>query len=317
MYRRKIQLVAGTTYSLSLPKEWVKKNHLKEKQDVLIYEEEDNSLHIRKDILQIQKREKITLCVDEYPTTIGRILFELYYLGFETIELFSKNAITKDEKYQIRRSLTYMSGTEILYEDEKKIHIRILLDKSKVNVIQSLYRITLLIDQSLENMMSHLDISEIRLNESEIDRLYHLIKKLLLLSLSDTALLQTSEIKHVHVIPHYVLIAKKLENIADSLFILAEYMHKKKIKTFQKRDELFAFIKQELHRSLKHILGDYPAVFIRCDQKHIEKETDYFNNLKDEKIIECLSYTIRFLIDIQEELITVSFYKKLLKEKIV
>ena len=30
MHRRKIQLIAGTTYSISLPKEWVKKNHLKE-----------------------------------------------------------------------------------------------------------------------------------------------------------------------------------------------------------------------------------------------------------------------------------------------
>jgi len=317
MHRRKIQLVAGTTYALSLPKEWVKKNHLKEKQDVLIYEEEDNSLSIRKDIVQIQKREKITLCVDEYPNTIGRILFEMYYLGFETIELFSKNAITKDEKYQIRRSLTYMSGTEIIYEDEKKIQIRILLDKSKVNVIQALYRITLLINQSIENIMSEFSISEIEINENEIDRLYHLIKKLLLLALSDSALLQTSEIKHVHIIPHYVLIAKKLENIADSIFLLGQYMHKKKIKTFQKKEEFFAFIKQELHRLVKHILGDYPTVFIRCDTKQTEKITSLFSNLKDEKIIEFLSYAIRFLMDVEEEIITISFYKKLLREKIV
>ena len=32
MQRRKIQLIAGTTYSVSLPKDWIRKNNLKENQ---------------------------------------------------------------------------------------------------------------------------------------------------------------------------------------------------------------------------------------------------------------------------------------------
>ena len=34
MYRRRLQLIAGATYTVSLPKEWVLKNNLKEKCEV-------------------------------------------------------------------------------------------------------------------------------------------------------------------------------------------------------------------------------------------------------------------------------------------
>jgi len=46
MHRRKIQLIAGTTYSVSLPKEWVRKNNLKEKNEILFYEKNDRTLVI-------------------------------------------------------------------------------------------------------------------------------------------------------------------------------------------------------------------------------------------------------------------------------
>ena len=43
MERRKIQLIANSTYTLSLPKYWIKENNLKEKDEIMIYEQNNNS----------------------------------------------------------------------------------------------------------------------------------------------------------------------------------------------------------------------------------------------------------------------------------
>ena len=66
MHRRKIQLVAGTTYTVSLPKEWVKKNHLKEKNEIALYEKNDETLVISAQLSENEKMKEISLDADKY-----------------------------------------------------------------------------------------------------------------------------------------------------------------------------------------------------------------------------------------------------------
>ena len=73
MPTRKIQLIAGTTYSLSLPKDWVLKNNLKEKQEIQIYENNDRSLIISPKNLEKKKLNQMSIEIDKYPI---RFLYE-------------------------------------------------------------------------------------------------------------------------------------------------------------------------------------------------------------------------------------------------
>src|SRR3989338_3917742 len=95
-YRRKIQLIAGTTYSLSLPKEWVKKNKLKEKNEVVVIEKNDRTLVVSPDSIEEKELNDISLNIDNYTDNIDQILFALYYLGIENINFFSKKELIKD-----------------------------------------------------------------------------------------------------------------------------------------------------------------------------------------------------------------------------
>src|SRR3989338_4913945 len=146
MQRRKIQLIAGTTYSVSLPKDWIKKNSLKEKNELYIHEKNDRTLVISPNLVEEKRLSDISLNVDDYILNIDQILFALYYLGIENISLFSKNGLAKDVKAKIRKTLTHMSGTEISYEDEERIVIKGLLDSSKIDITQLIYRISLIIE---------------------------------------------------------------------------------------------------------------------------------------------------------------------------
>jgi phosphate uptake regulator len=313
MNRRKIQLIAGTTYSVSLPKEWIKKNNLKEKNEILIFEKNDRSLVISPHEVKQKELKEISLNVDDYVENIDQILFAIYYLGIETITLFSKTELTKDIKAKIRKTLTHMSGTEINYEDKQKIVIKVLLDKSKVDAIQVLYRISLIIESSITNMLETLDIDEIRINENEIDRLYHLMAKIVSLSLVDSNILHSSKIMNISLIPSFFLISKRLENLGDNINHLSEYIKRNKILAEQYK-EILQFVKKELTRNIKYLLNPYQKVFEKISEKELKKIMGHASRIKDSIVSDYLKEGVRRLIDVNQEIVNISFYNKLIKD---
>lgn len=315
MERRKIQLIAGSTYSISLPKEWIKKRGLRERGELVINEMGDGSLCIStRD--SPKELSEISINVDEYQTNIDHVIFSLYYLGIEKIMLFSKSAFSKETKAKIRKTINYMSGTEITHEDEKNITISVLLDTKKLNLLQLIYRISLIMDSSLSNLVEGPNMNEITINENEIDRLYHLIVKISSLSLKDTNLLESSNIKNISLIPAYFLISKKLENMADRINHLSTYISKTGAK-FENMSEITSFIKAELGRSIKHLMSRQNKIFEEMNQKEYEKIRDLVKKSKDKIVEDYLKDMLRYLTDIEEEIVTISFYNRLISERMM
>jgi phosphate uptake regulator len=315
METRKIQLIAGSTYSVSLPKGWVKKNSLKEKNEVSI-KEQDRNLLICPGILKKDGLDEINLDVDNYLDNIDQVLFSIYYLGVEKINLYSKKHLKKETKSRIRKTLTHMSGTEISYEDKKKMSINVLLDKSKINIKQVIYRISMVLELSIENIIENINMGEIRINENEIDRLFHLSSKIISLSLTNPEVLYSSDINHIILIPSYFLISKKLENIGDNVNNLASHLYKNKIKVSKKK-EILEFIKNEVNRSIRHILKDFPGIFKKIKEQELEEIKKEVNKISDEVLVDYIEETIRYVKDIEEEIVHLSFYNKLIKDKLI
>ena len=311
MHRRKIQLVAGTTYTVSLPKEWVKKNHLKEKNEIALYEKNDETLVISAQLSENEKMKEISLDADKYASNIDRILFAVYYMGVETINLFSKIGLSKDVKSVIRKTLTHMSGTEISYEDKRKITIKVLLDKSKIDIMQVLYRIYLLLDTSLLNVRDELNVEEIRLNENEIDRLYHLMAKVIMLSLTNSDILHSSKIKNVSLVPSYFLLSKRFENLGDSINHLSKYMDRKGIIFSDDEKKVIDFLRVELQRSIKHVMRRAGKNFEKADAEQVAIIKRYIKTIENKIIRNYLQEMVRHVIDIEDEIINISFYNQL------
>lgn len=313
MERRKIQLIAGTTYSVSLPKEWVKKNNLKEKNEIILHEKNDKTLLLSPHSLEGKKLEDVSLNIDDNIGNIDQILFSMYYLGVENITLFSKTDITKDIRSRIRKTMTHMSGTEISFEDKNKIKLKVLLDKSKIDINQLLYRINLIIDLSITNILEGIDLDEIRINENEIDRLYHLIAKIVSLSLIDSNVLHSSKINNVSLVPSYFLIGKRLENVGDNINHLSGYLNKR-IAEFDSKKEILTFIKTQIERSINYLLKDKKIIFEKVTATDIKKINKLIFKIKDDTIRYHLQEMLRFMINIEEEIVNISFYSKLIKE---
>jgi phosphate uptake regulator len=315
MDTRRIQFVAGTTYSVSLPKDWVRKNHLKQKSTVTFHESTGNNLIVTPGPAPEKKSNEISLNIDSYIKNIDQVLFSLYYLGFEEIHLFSKKEISKDSGMKVRKTLHYMSGTEISYEDEHNIKIKVLLDKSKIDIIQVLYRTMLIVQSSSECLEGKGSIEEIRMNENEINRLYHLISKIISLSLTDSSILTSSKIMHPYLIPSYFLIAKKLENIADNLEDIAEQLHKNNV-IFEPK-EILTFIREEMARCAKEIIGKKVPLFEKAGNEKQKEMISKIARAKDKLIQNYLEDILRYIIDIEEELVIIGFHAHLIGEKLI
>ncbi|MBN2422894.1 hypothetical protein JXB41_06720 [Candidatus Woesearchaeota archaeon] len=317
MHTRKLQLIAGTTYTVSLPKEWIKKNRLTKNNEILIAEKSDGSLIVNPFMIRSGKTgDTFNLNIDDYREDIGQILFSLFYLGYENINIISKSKIPHNIKSIIKSVQRNMAGTEIIYEDPFMIKFKVLLDKSKIDINQLYYRISLLINSSIENLLNNLTMNEINRNEEDIDRLYHLIAKIIQLSHLSPDILLSSKINNIYFLSSYLLIAKKLENIGDSLHDLALYVHENsnKIKSI---NEALLFIKKNISRGIRFFMSKESSVFIKTNKhiiKNMEKKIEQLNDLN---LIKHLDDALRYLVDVEDELTNISFYKRLIKANLI
>jgi DNA-binding transcriptional ArsR family regulator len=208
-----------------------------------------------------------------------------------------------------------MSGSEISYEDKKKMTIKVLLDIKRVDILQILYRINLIIELSLKSLLENTDLKEMKINEDEIDRLYHLCTKSISLSLIDTGVLESSSIKNISLIPGFFLISKRLENIGDSIYFLS-----KEVKQLPKNKDFTKVIEtlnMELNRSIKIIIAKNPKHFEKMVTSDKAKIKDLISNFDNRIVRRYLNDVLRYIIDIQEEIVNTCFYRVLINQDIL
>jgi phosphate uptake regulator len=316
-YRRKIQLVAGVTYTLSLPKKWVQKQKLKDKDELSITESGDGSLMISPHMHSSKaKIGAFHLDIDAYTEDISQMLFVLYYLGAEDIVVFSKKEIPAQTRSKIKDTVRCMVGTEIVSEDSRHVNITVLLDKERVSINQIFYRISLLLKASIGSLVGQFDLKELERNEEEIDRLYHLISKIIVLSHTNAGILLSSGIGNSHYLTSYLLIGKKLESIGDSLYKLALYTKGNREKT-KESEKIIAHIREHIEASMKFLMNREHKSFTKTGREAVNEWHSKIQKVRDVTVLMHLDDMMRYMRDVEEELTNISFYHKLIREKIV
>jgi phosphate uptake regulator len=310
IFRRKLQLIAGATYTLSLPKSWVLEQGLSTKDELTITQKDDSSLVINAKDVSKNFSSSMFLDVEKYERNIETVIFALYYKGVESISLFSKKDISSSIKKRIRSVLLDMSGTEIVYEDPKKITINVMINKDKIDFFQVLYRMVLLIESSITNLTSVFDTEEIKLNEDEVDRLYNLSTKILSSSLHNSSLLQSSNIKSISIIPSLFIIIKRLENISDNLQIISNKISKKLLIDVKAKQSLQE-ISSLLSHCAKYWLGKQNDLFLDTQGKKVVDLEILISTISDLELRTLVQETFRFVRNIEEELVMVSFHRQL------
>ena len=223
---RRVQKFGKSTLMVSLPAEWVKEIGLSAGESVYIETDEDGSLKIYPPNMKLQastKEMKVIVSNLVMPEMITRIIYSLYILGFDKIEIESKEKMfSEDLLRKIKETVRSLIGFEITAQDEDLIQIQSFLDPTKYTMNSLLSRLANNLKQMLHYLSlgikegSRMFLQEIPELEREIDRLYYLALRQLILAQLNRSLAYMIGVKRIQLLGNRILI-KSIEEAADEI----------------------------------------------------------------------------------------------------
>jgi phosphate uptake regulator len=189
---RKVQRAGQSTLLVSIPSDYAKHLGLHEGDNVTVREEEDGTLRMIPTVRK-SKTTKASIRSDlvENDELLSKLIISCYMLGYDSIELASKNRMRPSRLTHASKTMRDLRGLEIVESSDSRLLAQSFMDPTKFPVDSLIKRLQLLVSRSLRSSIESLRggspgiLNEIRRIQEEIDELYWLIVRQLLVALSN------------------------------------------------------------------------------------------------------------------------------------
>lgn len=249
IYIRTLQQI-GSSILISLPTEWIKKNLLTKGKTVNIETNNDNTISIyntdqdeeRKIDFNYQHNTNITQIVvnsnnnsdigkkaDDIKILLNKI-FGAYLLGYNLINVKSKEPISFEDGETIKKSIRKLIGLEIVDENNFNINLQFLLDAKTLNIekilnmmnsiIKGMFRETI---YSFDGKVNQDLKKKIASRDDEIDRQYFLLVRLIRTAIMNKKLSSVLNLSNIDMLD-YRIAANFLETAGDLITELISYL---------------------------------------------------------------------------------------------
>jgi len=189
---RRVQRVGYSTLAVSIPADYVKSLDIHHGDNLLVREEADGTLRFIP-TSRSTKRVKASIKVDlvQSEELLSRLIEGCYMLGYDAIELSSKDGINPARLASTSKTLRKLRGVEIVESSGNKLLAQSFMDPTRFPVDSLIKRLQVLVSRSLGNSIEALRsaspslLKEIGSMQEEVDELYWLIVRQLLVALSN------------------------------------------------------------------------------------------------------------------------------------
>jgi len=232
--QRKLQVTGGSTFILSLPKDWAIRNELKRGSSMVVREEDDGSLSIAPS--KFVKKEKqddafIKASLNDNPDAVMRTAISAYLDGFNILHVRAQGQKLLSSK--LRNHLKnfarhYLVGTEIVIDTPTDLTLQVLLNYPELTVQNALSRMSIIASSMHKEAMASLkklDYSAAKSvieTDREVNRFGLYIVRLLKLAVSNPRIVKEIGLNNQKDCLGYRLIAKAVERTADHATKIAE-----------------------------------------------------------------------------------------------
>ncbi|ELZ23170.1 phosphate uptake regulator, PhoU [Halosimplex carlsbadense 2-9-1] len=217
METRKVQVTGGSTYTVSLPKDWATENDVSAGSVVEFHSEEDILLLSPK---SEEEREKGSIDIDGLEgDRLTRAVMTMYVSGFDVIN-FEAPRVTAGQRRTIREATQGLVGLEVIEETGERVVLQDLLDSSELSVHNAITRMRLVSLTMLSDAVTALledddelahDVIE---RDDDVDRLWYMVSRVFRTVLRNPA--AATEIGFPReTVFDYQSSARQLERIAD------------------------------------------------------------------------------------------------------
>ncbi|RLG91472.1 MAG: hypothetical protein DRO36_04130 [Candidatus Hecatellales archaeon] len=193
MESRKIQVSAGGSFFIVLPKEWSKSIGLRKGERVDVFLEEDGSVRIVPAEITRERVKTATLHVDEKVTPKALDLFikANYMAGCSIINIESKERLNSELKKAVKASVAELIGVETAEETSDRLSLRAIVDPTGFPLQNLIKRVYSLSTSMFVDARKALSGGDAELADDVVDRakeamkLYRLMVRQLMLAHAD------------------------------------------------------------------------------------------------------------------------------------
>jgi len=217
--------VGYSTFSVSLPKEWVKESGLKQGDLVMFLPERDGSLKLIPSSMVERKTQTeeyiINSDVCNEPGMLARLIVGNYTLGRDAFQVVSSTKIRREHVDEVHKITRRLMGLGIVQEAPERINLQCSVDPTKFKIDMLIRRLSVIAStMNVEAMKAFADSNrelaeEAIHREDEADMIYWLTMRLILSAQRDRIIADKIGLEEPSQVLYYALVAKNLELIAD------------------------------------------------------------------------------------------------------
>jgi len=181
METRKVQVTGGSTYTVSLPKDWATDNDVSAGSVVEFHDEEDLLvLTPQADEDHTEGTLDITGLTD--PEELTRAIMTMYVSGFDVITL-ETSRITAAQRRVVREATQRLVGLEVIEETAERVVLQDLLDSAELSVENAITRMRLvsltMLEDAVEALLEDDDdlAQDVVERDDDVDRLWYMVSR--------------------------------------------------------------------------------------------------------------------------------------------
>ncbi len=219
---RRVQKTGGSSLIISLPKEWIKANNLKEKQEIALISQE-NGMMVLNSHVQLEKEnliKKIQVDNKTKPNFLLRMLIGSYVMGFAAINISSEKEFPSQCRDVIINFTRMIIGMEIIEETLNTINLQETIDINDKLFEKGIKRMEILVKSMQKDIINAIEsnnrdlIVKVILRDDEINKLHRLVRRQMNRIIRNVKIPYYSNIS-ISTLKQNFLISQNIERIGD------------------------------------------------------------------------------------------------------
>ncbi|PCN50832.1 hypothetical protein B6U99_02425 [Candidatus Geothermarchaeota archaeon ex4572_27] len=226
---RRLQVTGGSTYIISLPKEWVLRHGLKKGDHVVLLSCGDKLVIAPRDVEAERSVDyRVSRKRDDAEEVVRQVI-SYYLAGYDAIRVIFDEP-WEDLRVRIKKVIRKkMLGFEVSSEDQGHVEIRSLMRHGEFPLTSTVRRLFELVGLILNDIMAALEgldrkvADDIIAQDDDVDRLYLYMMRTIRYRISQ-APLGSEEVIEPYEYVIYTMVVKALERIADHVVRIAHIL---------------------------------------------------------------------------------------------
>jgi phosphate uptake regulator len=226
---RRVQITGGSSFVVTLPKDWAEEQRIKKNDPVGLIVQTDGTLLVTKKWKEepLQKIKEIDSSTVTDPAFLFRLLIGTYITGYTMIRITTKQRFPPFVRAVVRDFTQMTIGQEVVEETETVIAIKDLLNPAEMPFDNTLKRMFVIVKTMHEDAITALEThnrtlaADVIARDMDADRLNWLIARQTNMIMQDAGLSRKMAIS-MSLAMHYYMISRIIERIGDHAVRIAE-----------------------------------------------------------------------------------------------